>query len=517
MAVHLSKEESVFRNELVFTPDAKAVNLENTLTNLFMQIRYDGCRVKSKVRSEHTLDSLYAYMCASERHGEISGVADNKEAVEAWLRCNLANLVFRGNLVKEKVSALRPMHLETFRIRNQKHSRDYLTSDQVYLMLKSCPEILARLKEYLARGFDAATNFITPGQQLDIDTVAILHLVKNVKMDVRSTTRLKQTMPFLKKQAELFCDDVLRLLWYQDVIPRAVMIDYLRVLVGFHLALYAYKLIALLPRMVSEGSREIEDDWSMVVDASGRLDSPLESVACADVESTINGLNDYFKATFSINVAQSKLQNTGHERDVDYILHELRERPADLQAYAKMRTDDVFRRFSADEEEDAADLRRHIQYEKDDVARYVSILTRIKGPYQHKFYQKFLDNVSMKNTDSALTSGGRSTKHARRGVLGTKLVELLVQLLVLKERAGIGGFEAKALSVTELIRGIRDRYGLIVDGTREPRFSKSDVQTQLAFRANVQAFKDKLRQIGFYTDLSDAGTLQKIRPRYNKA
>lgn len=102
-------------------------------------------------------------------------------------------------------------------------------------------------------------------------------------------------------------------------------------------------------------------------------------------------------------------------------------------------------------------------------------------------------------------------------MLGAKLTELLVQLLVLKDRAGSGGFEAKALSVTELIRGIRDRYGLIIDGTSEVRFSQSDVQTQLAFRSNVEAFKDKLRQIGFYTDLSDAGTLQKIRPRYNKA
>lgn len=106
------------------------------------------------------------------------------------------------------------------------------------------------------------------------------------------------------------------------------------------------------------------DDWNMVVDASGRLDSPLEAVACADVERSINGLNDYFRATFAINVAQSKLQNSGHEGDVDYVLRELRERPTDLQAYAKMRTDDVFRRFSADEEEDAAELRRYIQYEK---------------------------------------------------------------------------------------------------------------------------------------------------------
>ena len=33
-------------------------------------------------------------------------------------------------------------------------------------------------------------------------------------------------------------------------------------------------------------------------------------------------------------------------------------------------------------------------------------------------------------------------------------------------------------------------------------------------KENMNALKNKLRQIGFYTDLSDASSLQKIRPRY---
>ena len=37
----------------------------------------------------------------------------------------------------------------------------------------------------------------------------------------------------------------------------------------------------------------------------------------------------------------------------------------------------------------------------------------------------------------------------------------------------------------------------------------------IAFKENVEAFKLKLRQIGFYNDLSDAYILQKIRPRYS--
>ena len=45
-------------------------------------------------------------------------------------------------------------------------------------------------------------------------------------------------------------------------------------------------------------------------------------------------------------------------------------------------------------------------------------------------------------------------------------------------------------------------------------FTDADVEMNAAFRVNMDAFKNKLRQIGFYTDMSDACILQKIRPRY---
>ena len=107
----------------------------------------------------------------------------------------------------------------------------------------------------------------------------------------------------------------------------------------------------------------------------------------------------------------------------------------------------------------------------------------------------------------------RSKRHPRRGALGSKLLETLVQLLVLTEKSP-GVFETKSLSIDELVSGIRERYGLIINGINEPRFSDADISMNAAFRTNMDALKDKLRQIGFYTDMSDACILQKIRPRY---
>ena len=517
MAVHLSKEESMFRNERVFAPDAKAVNLDSVLVNLFMQIRHDGKRVKSRVKREHTVASLCSYLCEAENAGDVAGASVYGDALEAWVRCNLATFVHRGDVAKEKVASLRPMHLEAFRVRNTKHSRDYSAADQIYLMLKANAAALDLLKRYLARGFDAATNEIVPGDELDIDTVAILHLVKNVRMEPHREPRLFEPKPFLKAQAELFCNDILRLLWYRDAVPRSVVIDYLRILCGFHLALYAHKVVAFLPRMVEAGTRDIPDDWSLVVDAGGRLDSPLEAIACADMARTLNGLNDYIRATYEVNIAQRWLGRNDPEVGIDRILEALSERPGRLQEYAGSRIEDVFGRFKEDEADDKAELRRFIRYEKDEIGQYAAILAKVRGPYQFNFFHKFLDNVSMKNGESAFMAGGRSisSRHPRRGVLGARLLEVLVHLLVLQEKPG-GGFEAKALSVAELIGALRRRYGLVVDGTREARFADADVRTHLAFGSNVAAFKDRLRQIGFYTDLSDAGTLQKVHPRYTK-
>ena len=112
-----------------------------------------------------------------------------------------------------------------------------------------------------------------------------------------------------------------------------------------------------------------------------------------------------------------------------------------------------------------------------------------------------------------LLADSRSRRHPRRGALGSKLLETMVQLLVLEEKEN-GKFTTHSLSIDQLAEAIRNRYGLVINGIYEERFADADVETNTALKANMDAFKDKLRQIGFYTDMSDACILQKIRPRY---
>ena len=165
------------------------------------------------------------------------------------------------------------------------------------------------------------------------------------------------------------------------------------------------------------------------------------------------------------------------------------------------------------DEEERKELMEFVQYEDSYFDKYVLTLLKAKGAYQYKYYGQFIDNISMKNTEYKFLADGRSRKHPRRAVLGSRLLEVLIQLLVL-EPDDKGGFYSRTLSIDELISKLRERYGIIINGLTEKRFENADVQTHLAFKENVEAFKNKLRQIGFYSDLSDAYILQKIRPRY---
>ena len=516
----LVKEERVFRDPYIFAPDVKAINLDNVLVNLFMLMRNNGDRIKLMLKAGtfHEIKTLKKYFQELENRGDIVGAGENMEAIESWLRSSLVNMVFRGK-AKENVSSMRPLHLESYRIRNAKLTRDYFSADQVFIMLSQRPEVLNALKDYLNIGWDKTNNKLVDNPTLDVDTAGLLHLIKLVNIDTKVASSVTPVQPVLQEQSKLFCDDIMRLLAYQNNIPRSVFIDYLRILVGFHLSLYFQKLIYLLPKMVKDGTLEVEDDWNQVVDMTDKLESNVSPIACADMDKTINGLIDYIRASFTISVMRkSEFPNLS----VASALNKIKAPTPKTEAFFDIKIENILNKYSPnsnssrDEEMEAeqnkAELLEYLQYEETPLEKYVQCLMKVGAAYQLRYSRDFLDKASMKNDTSAFIIDGRSRKHTRRGAIGSKLLEVLVQLLVLTPKNG--GFESKPLSIRQLVKEIRDRYGLIIDGTVEPRFKDADINTHLAFKENVEALKNKLRQIGFYTDLSDASSLQKIRPRY---
>jgi hypothetical protein len=514
MAIKLNKEEGAFRNELIFTAHAKAVNIDNTLVNLFMLLRYNGIRPRQRAREGGSIieiSTLKKVFEKLEKEGSLTGYSNNPEAIEMWLRCNLVNMVFRGNIENEKLTSLRPIHLESYKVRNASTTLDYSSADQVYLMLGANPKVKEDLKQFLIEGWDVVTNKINPNENLDVDSLGILHIIKTIAPGfLESQTSLNQIHPILEIQANLYCDDVRRLLIYKNKIPRNVLIDYLKTITSFHLAIYLQKLVHLLPKMIQEGSKDVEDDWSIVLDSTDSFESKISEISIEDSSTLFNSIYEYLESTFKINMVMEYLQlKRDKSENIDTCLAHFKKNDPELEVYFKMKFNELLRNV---DDEDKLLLEDITRYENSNFDKYLAVILNIKSKHQLTEHKRMISNLCQNNSDRGIMASGKSKKHPRRFILGTRLLETLVQILVL-ERNG-DDFITRSLSIEELTKELRTRYGLIINGLDEKRFEDAGVNTHLAFKENMDAFKSKLRQIGFYNDLSDAYILQRIRPRY---
>jgi len=97
--------------------------------------------------------------------------------------------------------------------------------------------------------------------------------------------------------------------------------------------------------------------------------------------------------------------------------------------------------------------------------------------------------------------------------MGSRLLEVLLQLAVLTQHGT--SFTTRELRVEELLAFLRLRYGLYIDQLPETDgFTVPSILDRQALRKNVEAFKTRLREIGFFEDLSDAYITQAIKSRY---
>lgn len=511
------RTKSEFRNELICFTDPKLIDIEKTMVNLFMLLRHNGAKARLRVRGTDQAfgieDLVQLFQGIEKEKGLVIGSEKyDGKPLKWWLRSNLTEMVFRGHPEKEKTSSLKPIHLQSFIIRNAKHTRDYFSSDQVYSMLTVDPKVKEELTNYLNQGWDKVTKKITTNDDIDIDSLGILRLIEGKSRDSADDTTpiFDKIKPLLYKDAKKYCDDVHILLQYSKSIPRHVLIDYLKTITAFHLSLYTIKLIKYLPLMISDGTTEIDTELSLVVDVTDDPNSLVAQISMDDTQTVFDGILDYVKAVFMINTALKflKLENNLS----DNLIHAIKEisNPSDnFMMYCKHALDSIID-LNPDEKNLINDI---AAYESDDFRKYIEVVLKARGQFYHKYFVQQLDSQMLKNTENGMLASSRRWKQHRRFVLGTKLLEALIQIAVLKLENN-SNYKSEPISIEEFLEWLNKNYGLLINGIDNSRFADSNVNYHLAFKDNLEAFKNKLRQIGFYSVLSDAYIMQKIRPRY---
>ena len=145
-----------------------------------------------------------------------------------------------------------------------------------------------------------------------------------------------------------------------------------------------------------------------------------------------------------------------------------------------------------------------------DLDLFIEMLMALRGSYHRRYVTEFLDSL-FKRQDAGLMRQSKGS--ARRFVMGSRLLEVLLQIAVLESTGS--GFSTREIRIDELLAFLRERYGLYVD--RLPPgdgFGAPDIDDLAALRANVEHFRNRLREVGFFRDLSDAFVTQTITPRY---
>lgn len=547
----LQKRDKEFRLSKISYLDFKLTEMDRVLTNLFSRIQHDGYPSRLRQARENTVD-LFAEHFLSQPD-KFKGFSENREIVTRWIETHLMDLVNRGK-ANQAVAAPRPLHGYTYRFRNPRHCRDYGSSQHIYEMLHHARNgrgkiALQRLKSFFFEGIDPNTHEYDPAVEVDVETQALLALTqRDVVQDTPDTTNREQYPPLCIGSADLMADDLVRLLVYKRHIPRSVMVDYLKVLLSFHLALYHLRLLKLLPALVRKhGAEPICASWRCPMDPARTEDPhgdcPYQIGLLLDVANIPNThlarlgeqsadlhyrriapfMKAYFTAKkldeFGTNLLMQGKLHGGIDRKLtmSQVLSLLDGKyDSEREIFFGMRLAALLEHAALEDDELDPRLKEIGNMGLDKLNAYIESIVAFRGKFQRDYMVECLDSLLLKNKPGALLAQTRKRAAPRRFILDSRLLEVLLQISVLKvgEKSTLG-YKTEEIRVEDLLLLLRKRYGLFVD--RLPvgeGFGDASIEDREALRKNKEAFKNKLREIGFFQDLSDAYVTQFVTPRY---
>lgn len=527
--------------------DFKHLEMDRVLTMLFPRLKYDGYASRREPRKTDL--TVSEFQCEFVEHPEwFDGFAEHSDVVTCWIETELMDLVNRGK-PSQAVAAPRPLHGNTYKFRNSRHARDYGAAEHIYWLLYHARHGRGQaardaLRRFFFPGVDLLTDRHDPSSVVDVETQALLRLDEQVTADMRDSREPERYAPLCVGQADILADDTLRLLAYEAHVPRSVLVEYLKTLFAFHLGLYHLRLFKLLPALVARrGGDPICETRNcpvtpaalaahgqcpyrtyFLVDFSSATDTPIAELARRSAETHYRRISGYVRAHYltrkldefarylSTRVGKLPAPAAGYFSVAELL--QLLEPPfaGERESYFKMRLAGLLEDTGGDlKEELDPEIRRITEMNLPDLETFVEVLMALRGPFHRRYITEFLDSV-LKRGSAGMMHQSKSS--ARRFAMGSLLLEVLLQIAVLDYERST--FRTRDLRIDELLNFLRERYGILVDSLPPgDGFGEPTIDHRRALRTNFDAFKGRLRELGFFQDLSDAYVTQTITARYS--
>lgn len=547
----LQKKDREFRLPKISYLDFKTIEMDRVLTGLFERLEHGGYPSVFRDKRELTVDKFVDdILDASDR---FLGFTQHRDIVVRWVETHLMDIVNRGKK-NAAVAGPRPLHGYTYRFRNPKHSRDYGAAQHLYQMLHHARHLaghkaIEHLKGFFFDGFDKLTRELNDKALTDIETATLLHFLSQRKDTADTRAGGDRFAPVCIGSADLMAEDIQRLLFYKPFMPRSVMVEYLKVLLSFHLALYHLRLLKLLPAwqkleganslcaesacpMKPREQREPQGDCpyklGLFVDLSGSAESATAALAERSADGYYRRIPGFVRAYFVAKkldefsehlVRRGKLIRPLNSMFSVGELYGLQGDPftEERDKFFGERLAGLLESLSEGDAGLDAEVEAITKMGLSDFETYIEILVAVRGAFHRKYIIESLDATMLKNKSGALLAQTRARNAPRRFALESRLLEVLLQIAVLRP-GGDQGYFTGEMRIDDLLSFLRERYGLYIDQLPPGEsFATPTIDERKALRSNVQAFTGRLREIGFYRDLSDAYVTQTVVPRYTIA
>lgn len=549
----LRRRDTEFKHLGVSYLDFKRVQMDRVLTGFLMRLNHKGLTSRMVRRNNLSVAEFTGEFTDARHADSFQGFADHPDMARRWVETQLLDMVNRGKPT-QAVAGLRPLHGLTYKFRDYYHSRPYGADAQLYEMLRHARGpygtlALEEIRKFFFTGLDATSAVSAHKAPIDVETQAVLHLNSQVRADSPHNVKgWYSAAPLCIGQADLLADDVVRLLSLKDLLPRITMVEYLKILFAFHLALGQLKAMKLLPQAVSQSSTDpacghdrcpaaadAADPLAgcpfragLFVDVAGVPGSPAAALAEHSAEHWLRRIPGFVRAAYTVRKLDEFAEHlVGQGKEIRsargyFTVPELlrfgtgdytRLRDEFFSARLTSITDDTPVSEQPEEVRPLLDEAMGL----DPFERYLELLMAYRGRYHHKYIVDTIDALLLKNRPGAAIAQPHQGR--RRFILDSALLEVLVQVALLRvnPRGSSSPYthHTVSLRLDEFLALLRNRYGLHVD--RLPAgdgFGPAGLEEEAALRANTEAFTTRMREIGFYDDLSDAYLTQVITPRF---
>ena len=302
-----------------------------------------------------------------------------------------------------------------------------------------------------------------------------------------------------------------------------MLVEHLKILFALHLALYHLNLMQSLPALLVGSDAAGGGRGGLFVDVAGIPATACAHLAERSARRWYGRIPAFVQTTFTVKKLDDfarhllKLGRLRHGSDSLLPVNQLvsllgPHYRAERDQFAGARLARVLEGIQGPDgnlDPQTADL---VGLGLDPFTTYIEVITANRVAFHRKYLTQCLDTLLLKNRPGALVAQPR--RGERRFVLDSRLVEVLLQLALLRPD-GHGGLQTVPLRVDEFLAILKDRYGLYIDEfPPADDLGRPGIADQAALRDNRAAFVARLREIGFYADLSDAYVTQTIMPRY---